>query len=376
MAAPQDYFQRIDLAGAGDTMLDRSGDNVREDFMDVIYNIAPTQTPFMSGIGKGKSKDVYTSWQQDALAAPNPSNAAKDGADIGADESAAARRVGNINQISRKQIISTGRNEAVTKAGRSSELAYQLAKVSKALKRDMEAILTGNQGALADSDGDTASLLGGLRACFRGDNTQLAAADNLLGAEVQTALVAADGTNGGVLHEPSGSETYIPTVATDGTVRALTETLLRSCIENCYTNGGEPSMIMVSPAMKTVISTYLYTSSARVAALFADVGQKKGDGGAVAQGSIDVYISDFGALKIVPNRFQGHTGSAPRHRDVFVLDMSLWSVLYLRSFRTIDVAKTGDASKKLLLVDYSLCFKEEMGSGGIFDIDHTAAMTA
>lgn len=366
MAAPQDYFQRIDLTD-GDTMMDRSGDNVREDFMDAIYNISPTQCPFMQGIGRGTAKDVYTSWQQDDLAEPDSTNAAKDGADIGADSSVKARRTGNICQISTKSLITSGRADVVDKAGRAAEMSYQLVKASKALKRDMEAILTGNQAATPDADGDTASLLGGLRACFR---------DAIAGSgETTTALVAGDGANGGT----TPGTTYIPSDATDGTARALTETLLKSSIEACYMNGGDPDTIMVSPSMKTVISSYLYTSSARVAALYSNVAQKTSMGGASAQASVDIYISDFGALKIVPNRFQGYdsvTDHAPRHTDVFVLDMSLWSTLYLRPFKTVDVAKSGDSTKKLLLVDYTLQYKQEMGSGGVFDIDHTAAMTA
>ncbi len=363
MAVPADYFQRIDLTD-GDTILDRSGDNVREDFMNIIYNIAPTATPFMSGIGRASSKDIYTSWLQDDLEEPNDSNAAKDGADIGADSSVKSRRAGNINQISTKSLIVTGRADTVDKAGRATELSYQLAKAGKALKRDMEAILTGNQGALADADGDTATLLGGLRACYR---DAIAAS-----AEQTTALVAGDGANGGV----TPGTTYVPAAATDGTARAMSETLLGDAITACYINGGEPDTIMVSPTMKRVMSQYLYTSSARVAAMYSDVGQKRTDGGSAAQASVDVYVSDFGALKIVPNRFMGWdtTNHVPRDRDVHVLDMSLWATMYLRSFRTINVAKSGDAEKRLLLVDYSLQYKQEMGSGGVFDVDHTTAM--
>lgn len=363
MAPPADYFQRYDLTD-GDSMLDRSGDNVREDFMDAIYNIAPTQTPFMSGIGRATSKDIFTSWQQDDLEEPNSNNAALDGADIGADASAKARRVGNINQISTKTIIVSGRSDVVDKAGRASEMTYQLAKAAKALKRDQEAILTGNQAAAIGDVGTNPSRLGGLRACFRDAITA--------SQETTSALVAGDGSNGGV--DPG--TTSIPAAAGDGTVRPLTETLLRQAIEACYLNGGEPDTIMVTPSMKTVLSTYLFTSSARVAALYSDVGQSRRDGGAAAQGSVDIYISDFGALKIVPNRFLGYdtTTHARRDRDVFVLDMSLWATLYLRSYRPIQVAKTGDADKRLLLVDYSLQYKQEMGSGGVFDVDVTAPM--
>jgi hypothetical protein len=363
MAAPADYFQRIDLtdaAGGGDTALDRTGDNVREDFMDAIYSIAPTETAFMSGIGRGASKDVYTSWLQDTLDEPDDGNALKDGADIGADSSQKARRVGNINQISGRSLIISGRAEKVDKAGRSSEMAYQLAKAGKALKRSMEAILTGNQGAVPDLNGDTASLLGGLRACFR----------DAVAPESDTALVGATGANGGV-----GAAGY-PTAATPGTARALTQTLLDTAFQACYVNGGNPDTIMVSPTVKRLITEYLYSSSARVAALYSDVKDKR-TGDVAAQSSISVYIHDFGMAKIVPNRFLGYTRAAGAPADdVYLLDMSMWSVLYLRPFFTKTIPATGDAEKRLLLVDYTLQYKEEMASGVIADIDSTTPMTA
>ena len=222
--AAKDYFQRVDLrGGAGDTLLNRTQDNVREDFMDAIYNISPVDTPFMSGIGRASCKDVFTSWQQDDIAEPDETNAAIDGDDIGPDSSQRARRVGNINQISRKSLGISGRAEVVDKAGRSSEMAYQLAKAAKALKRDMEAILTGNQAAVGDtvtpgSEGTTATKLGSLRACFRDAvaNTQ----------EVTTALVGAGaGKNGGV------GAASIPTAAVKGTARPLSETLINQAMQ-------------------------------------------------------------------------------------------------------------------------------------------------
>jgi hypothetical protein len=356
--AATDYFQRIELTGTGDTGLDRTGDNVREDFLDAIENIAPTTTPFMSGIGRGTCDDVYTSWLQDTLDEPDESNAAIDGDDVGTDSSAAARRVGNACQISRKTIMVTGRAEKVDKAGRSSELAYQVAKAGKALKRDMEAILTGNQSAALDTNGTTATALGSLAACFR----------DAVAPEQDTALTP--GSLGGV-----GAD-GLPDAYTPGALRTLTQTLLDSVIEACYVNGGEPDTIMVSPANKRKLSEYLFTSSARVAALYSDVGQPRGDSQATALGAVDVYISDFGQLRIVPNRFLGYTqGTGAASNNVYVLDMSKWAVGYLRPFATKKIAPTGDAEKRLLMVDYTLIYREEMASGAIMDVN-TDAMTA
>lgn len=359
--ATKDYFQRIDLTG-GTTLFNRTGDNVKEDFMNAIYNIAPVDTPFQTMIGRESCKDVFTSWLQDDLSEPNNANAAVDGADIGADGSVKARRVGNVCQISTKSLIVSGRADVVDKAGRTSEMAYQLAKASKSLKRDMEAILTSNQAGTADTDGSTATLLGGLRATFRDAGS----------GETTTALVGAGaGANGGV-----GAD-GLPNVATAGTARALSETLLQACILACYSNGGSPDTIMVTPKIKSKLSAYLFSSSARVATLYSEVSQSD-RGGGVAQGSVDVYVSDFGAMKIVPSRYMGYVTSshAPDHKTLYVLDPSMWAVGYLRPFKTIDVASAGDASKKELLVDYTLVYKQEMASGCVADIDDSLAMVA
>jgi hypothetical protein len=367
MAAPQDYFQRVDLKDSGGNgMLNRSGDNVREDFMDAIYSIAPVDTPFMSGIGRATSKDVYTSWLQDDLAEPNPANAAKDGDDIGADSSTRARRAGNINQISTKSLIISGRAETVDKAGRSSEMSYQLAKASKALKRDMEAILTRNQAAAQDTDGNTASKLGGLRACYR---NKIAAS-----AETTTALVGAGaGANGGV----TPGSTYIPAAAVAGTLRALSETLMQTSIAACYSNGGNPDTIMVSPLVKTLISAYLFGASARVATMYTQIPQSNRSGSS-AQATVDVYVSDFGTLKIIPSRYMAwdSTNHIPDNTTMHILDMGMWAVGYLRPFQTKEIAKIGDSERRLLLVDYTLIYKQEMASGCVADINSATPMIA
>ena len=335
-----DNFDRYNL-------VDTSGDNVREDVTDIIYDISPTQTPFLSGIGRGVAANTYTEWPLDNLAAIDPNNKLVDGADAGADQSAPTKRHGNHCQISGKVARISGRAEAVDKIGRRSEMAFQVAKRAKELKRDMEAFLTGNQ-ASATGDSSTASALGGLRAWYT-TNTDL----------------AGDGANGGWV---SGQVT----AATDGTPRALTETAVRGVIESCYTNGGEPDTIMVTPTVKTVISEYLFSSSARIATLYRD--EAGGQNQATAIAAVDVFVSDFGALKIIPNRFQGHNGTVPRHRDVHILDMALWETRYLRGFQTNPLARTGDAENRQLLVDYTLCSKQQEGSGIVADVDHTTPM--
>ena len=323
-------------------------DNVREDVSDIISNISPTQTPFLSAAGTGKASATYTEWPKDSLLDVNDANALIDGADAGADVSTPVERVGNWCQISGKVARISGRAEAVDKIGRASEMAYQMAKRGKELKRDMEAILTGKQASVV-GDSSTASKLGGLRNWYE-TNT------NIAGDGANTGWAA-----GGLV------------AATDGTIRALTETALRGVIQSIYSEGGEADTIMVTPPMKTVISEYLFTSSARIATLYRDApGQAPG----TAVGAVDVFVSDFGALKIIPNRFQGMVSGTPRHKDVHVLDMSLIEVRYLRKFFTSPLARTGDADNRQMLVDYTLCVKNEAGIGLVGDINHAVAMTA
>lgn len=336
--------------------LQTDGDSVREDFLDTIYNIAPTRTPFMSGIGVGSAKSDLHEWQTDDLHSVNPNNKAIDGADAGTDQSEASVRLSNYCQISTKVIRVSGRADAVTKAGRRTELAYQLTKATKSLKRDMEAILTANNAAVA-GDSSTAPECAGAIAFIRTNWHTMAASTSAA--------------------PTLSSTTYgYPDAAANvgGTDAPLTETTLRTAIQAQYTQGGEADTIMVAPALKTIISEYLFSSSARVATLYRDT-DNTGSGQATATGAVDVFVSDFGAFTIVPNLFLNHNGTNPDATALLILQMSMWAVAYLRTFRTIQLATTGDAQNRELLVDYTLRANNEAANASILDIS-SGAMTA
>lgn len=336
------------LTGAHDRYdLATSGDNAREQLHDTITNISPTETPFQSNIGKGTCKNTLTEWLMDSLAAASTSNAHIDGDEFSADSLTAAARLSNYAQISRKDIRVTRRANKVDKAGRKKELSYQIAKAGKELKRDVEAIITGNQAAVAGSN-SVAPKTGSLCAWLT-TNTDRGAT----GADPTLS-----GTDNG----------YPDAAATDGTDRALSEATLQGVIKDCYVAGGTPSMIMMSPTVKQRFSNYMFGSSARIATPYQDHGAKK-NGGAQVVGAVDVYVSDFGTLDVVPNRFQ-------RDDDVFVIDTEMWSLDYLDGYTTESMGKTGDAEDRVILVDYALCSKNEAASGIVADIDETTAMVA
>jgi hypothetical protein len=301
----------------------------REDLADVIYNISPTDTPFMTSVGKTAATAVYHEWQTDSLAAVNVSNAVVEGATASDATLSPTTRVGNRTQISQKTIKISGTLETVNKAGRKSEKAYQLAKASAEIKRDMEAILLSNQVASA-GDSSTARVLGGL----------------------QTWL--SSNYSGGT----SGTAGSLGTTArVTGTDRAFTSTILNGVIQSTYTNGGSPTLLMVTPAQKVVASTF-----AGIATRFKDV---PGNVQAAIIGAADVYVSDFGTISIVPNRF---IPNADGDDVAFLLDPEMAAVSYLRPFQTNELAKTGDADLTQLLVEYTLEVKNQAAHGIIADL--------
>lgn len=307
----------------------------REDLSDLIYNISPTETPFMSQIaGRGKASAVYHEWQTDSLAAAG-ANQQVYGNDATFTTAAPTTRVGNRCQISSKTILVAGTQEAVDKAGRDSEYAYQAAKRMSELKRDMEYILSGNQ---ASSAGDTgvAPRLGSLEAWYTTNTSRGTSA-------------------GGVTSGGFGSGNVAAAVdATIASQRTFTEALLKTAMQQAWTQGGQPDVVLVGPVNKMRASGF-----AGIATLYRDTAQKKSNVSIL--GAADIYVSDFGEVRIIPGRFN-------RERTAHVLDSNYWSVDYLRPFKEEKLAKTGDGQKGQIIVEYTLKSKNEAASAVIADL--------
>ena len=303
---------------------------MREDLSDVIYNISPTDTPFMSSIGKTKATAVYHEWQTDSLAAASLSNYAVEGATASDATMSPTTRVGNRTQIAQKTIKISGTLQSVDKAGRKSEKAYQLAKASSEIKRDMEVSVLSNQIA-ANGDSTTARKLGGLQAWL---------ATNYDG-----------GTNG--VAGASGT-----TARTNGTNRTFTEDILKTVVKKVYAAGGNPKVLMVNPAHKQVVSAFAGIAAQRFMAPANEP--------TTIIGAADVYLSDFGTVSVVPNRFMTSTNSCDD--TAFVLDPDMAAVAYLRPFQTNELAVTGDNESTQLLCEYTLEVKNEAAHGIIADL--------
>jgi len=292
----------------------------REQLSDVIYNISPQATPFMSAIGKNSIKNVVFDWQTENL--PTPSGAGQlEGFELSRSASVATSRVSNVAQISSRDATVTGSQQASDPAGKKSEMAHQLAIMAKALKRDMEVALC-QKGAKTTGNATTARVTGGFESWITSNVSR--------------------GTNGA-----GNGDGAAPT---DGTQRNLTEALLKSVLQSCFSNGGEPSLAICGPVNKQKISGFTGRASAR----------QMIDANTV-EASVSIYASDFGELKIVPSNFS-------RERSLLLVDPDYAKVSYLRDFKTVDISTIGDAETKMIVAEYGLEMSNEAAHGIVADL--------
>jgi hypothetical protein len=306
---------------------------LKEDLQEALVSISPTETPFMSSIGTKKISNTYFEWATVDLAAAVSTNRVMEGENApGNDAPTNAVRLANYSQISDKVVEVSDTNEAVNGVGDAQRIAKQVAYKLKELKRDMETMLVGdNNAAVAGSSGtarETASL------------------SAFLTTNVDRGATGANGTLSGTT---SG---YPNAAATDGTLRALTEAMLQGVIASCWDEGAEPTMVLCGSGVKQKISS-TFTGSATK---FKNVDDKK------VVAAVDIYVSDFGELQIVPSRFV-------RSRDVFVLDPSQARVAYLSNTKQKPLARTGHSERRLISAEYGLQVDTEKAHGVIADID-------
>lgn len=328
------------------------GGLIREEVMNKIWDISKIPLPFTDMIGTDSTGNSYFEWTTDELAAPDLTNALVDGADASGNDTRTGLRVGNHCQISDKVVRVSYRADASNVIGRAKELAYQLMRRQQELKRDIEAIVLSNQASVADNGNATAGKVGGLPSWLT--TTHI------------------NGTAGGF-----NTATGLTVARTVGVRSALTETKVRDAVQTIYNAGGDPTVMMSIPGIIRKFSEYLFSSSARVATLMSDQGKSKEQ--AAALGSVNVFVTDFGTLKMVPNRLQQtylDTDAVPATAaDVFILDPEYLSLCYLHNIRTDDLAKTGLAENRQMSVDYTLVVNTEKAHGIIGTINPTADVT-
>jgi len=279
------------------------------------------QTPFMSSIGKRSIRNVVFDWQTEDLASP-VSTGELEGFELSRSAAVGTSRVSNVAMISKRDATVSGSQESSDPAGKRSEMAHQLAIMSKALKRDMEEALCQN-GAKTTGDATTARVTGGFESWITSNDSRGA----------------------------GGASTGGGAAPTDGTLRDLTEDLLKDVLQLSFGNGGEPSLAICGPHNKQVISGFTGRTQAR----------QMIDANTV-EASVSIYSSDFGELKIVPS-------NRSRERSLLLVDPEYAKVSYLRDFKTVDIATIGDAMTKMIVVEYGLEVSNEAAHGVVADLN-------
>ena len=291
-----------------------------EDVSDIIYNIAPHETPFLSMVERTTAVNKKHEWQKDDLAAPSSDNAHLEGDTYSAAAITPTVREYNVCQISKKQPRVTGTQQAIKHYGRADEMDYQVTKLGKELRNDIEAaVLSAN--AMVVGDATTAPKTAGV--------------ETWLETNVSRGAGGASGGSGAAI--------------TDGTQRTFTEALLKNVLQSCWQEGGNPDCVLLGGYLKQIFSTFTGNATP-----FAKAEDKK------IVAAAEIYVGDFQELKVVPSR---HV----RSRSVLTLQKDMWAVAYLRPIHTEDLAVTGDSKAKEIRAEYSLEARNEASSGIIAD---------
>lgn len=317
------------MAVPTNTYLTFSAIGNREDLLDRITNISPTDVPFTTMADTATTDGTFHEWQTDSLATA-AGNAQLQGDDVTFAAASPTTRIGNRTQISRKEVIVSGTQEAVSKAGRNSEKVYQMSKRRDELKRDKEFILLSNQAPVTGNSSTA---------------PQLRPLCGWLTTNVDRGTGGANGSSSAA--------------ATDGTQRALTLAMVTTAQQNAWTQGGKPTFLLTGPKQRGNLTTLMGGAATK----FYAVEDKK------MTATIQAFEGDFGLVKIVTDRFVrgGQTGA---DREIFLLDPDLWAVAYLkgRKMVSLDLAKTGDNEKGAVLTEYTLESRQEAGNAGVFDL--------
>lgn len=318
MAQPTNTFDSYDAVG------------IREDLQDVIYDVSPEETPFYSACAKAKAKNTYHEWQTDALR-DSAANAHIEGDDTSAEARTATTRLGNYTQIFKNAVVIPGTDDGLDKAGRAKEMAYQVMKIAKEQKLDIEKALFDNNARVAGNS-TTARELAGAPAWL-----------------ITNTSFSADGTPAGA--DPTGDGTDART--DDSTPVAFSQTRFDSVMQSIWENGGKPDTVYLSAFQMNVALGFTGMNNQR-----STVTATRSSNMVVRD--FDLYVTPWGNVTFVPTREN-------RGRDVFIMQSDMWAVGVLRPTKNEPLAKTGDNEKRQVVTELTLICKNEKASGGVFD---------
>ena len=311
MAQPTNTFDTYDSVG------------IREDLSDIIYNVSPEETPFMSKSAKTTAKNTLTEWQTDSLRA-SAANAHIEGDATTAEARTATTRLGNYTQIFKNAVVVSDSDDSVDNAGRSKEIAYQTLKIAKEQKLDIEKALFDNNARVAGS---------------------ATAARELAGAPVWLTSNTVKGSGGA---DANGTGTN---ARTDGALTAFSQTKFDTVMQSIWESGGNPDTVYLSAFQMNKALGFTGNNNQRSAVQAGDERVIK---------SLAVYVTPWGSVEFMPSREN-------RSRDVFIMQDDMWEIATLRGTKNVALAKTGDNTTRQVVTELTLCAKNQAANGGIFD---------
>ena len=317
MAQPTNTFDSYDAVG------------IREDLSDIIYDVSPEETPFYSKCKKLKASNTYHEWQTDTLRA-SAANAHVEGDEITANARSATSRLGNYTQIFVDAVSVPDTDSGLRKAGRASEIAYQMLKTAKEQKLDIEKALFDNNARVAGGS-TTARELAGAPAWLT-SNTDF-------------------GDNEGA--DPTGDGTDARTDETT-TLQAFDQTRFDGVMQSIWEAGGKPNTVYLSAFQMNKALAFTGMNNQR-----STIGASVGGTNSVIN-AVDVYVTPWGTVDFMPSREN-------RSRDVFIMQDDMWSVAVLRPTKNMELAKTSDSTRRAIVTELTLVCNNEKASGGIFD---------
>ena len=317
MAQPSNTFDSYDANG------------IREDLRDIIYDVSPEETPFLSTCRKVKATNTYHEWQTDALRSSG-ANAHIEGDATTAEARTATSRLGNYTQIFKNAVVVPDTDEGLNKAGRAKEIAYQTMKIAKEQKLDIEKALFDNNARVA-GNATTARELAGAPAWM---------------------ITNVDYQSGNLGANPTGDGTDART--DDGTPTAFSQTKFDSVMQSIWESGGKPNTCYLSASQMNIALGFTGMNNQR-----STIGASVGGTNAVIN-AVDVYVTPWGTVNFVPSREN-------RARDVFIMQDDMWSVAELRPMKNTELAKNGDNTTRQIVCELTLCSQNEKASGIIAD---------
>ena len=314
MAQPTNTLDSYDVRG------------IREDLQDIIYDISPEETPFYSKCAKAKATNTLHEWQTDALRSSGD-NAHIEGGDTSPEVRSVTTRLGNYTQIFKNAVAIPGTDDGLNKAGRAREMAYQVLKIAKEQKLDIEKALFANQARSAGSSVAPRRLAG-------------APAWLTTNTDFQSGSSGAD---------PTGDGTDART--DDGAPTAFSQTKFDSVMQSIWLAGGKPDTVYLSAFQMNLALGFTGNNNQRSNITATDEKVIK---------HMSVYVTPWGTVEFMPTREN-------RSRDVFVMQDDMWAVGVLRPTRNTELARTGDSEKRQIITELTLICKNEKASGGVFD---------